>query len=127
MRFALLLYVIFPPPIALTRQGPDFSDKSVDIAYQKVLRGEFDWAMFGYKGKKRIKLVDAGGGGVEALSKQMVDKEDRVLYVVLRSSNSPSAKFILLTWVGDKAPPLQKGRAIKNKRAVKGNFPVSKI
>jgi hypothetical protein len=92
--------------------------------------------VFGLK-KRKLKVRDSGRGGISGVIARLSPKSDKLLYAFLRSDTSKSCKvsmtplslftleqFMLITWIGEKAPALYKARGIKYKKDIRSYFRV---
>ena len=69
----------------------NLSSKEIAKAYQDVINGEIDWAIFTYEGGTNdLKVQSTGGGGLEDLEEEFSD--GRCVFNVIRSDD-PSENF----------------------------------
>ena len=85
-------------------------------AYAKVFadNSDADFCVLGYEGRK-LACVAKGSGGLEELVTHFDDA--KVMYALLRQikmddgGDSRRVKFAMITWVGESAPAMKKGRS----------------
>jgi len=101
----------------------DVSDSELKAAYEDVRTdaSETNWVVFGYEGNTKIVKVGSGSGGLEELKAVLAD--DQVQYGYLRvvsgDSESKRAKFVFISWVGEKVGPLKRAKVSVHKANVK--------
>jgi len=100
----------------------DVSDPELQAAYQEVRSDANDtnWCLFGYEGNA-IKLQGKGSGDVEELKALL--QEDQAQYGYLRTisgdNESKRAKFVFISWVGERLSPLKRAKVSVHKANVK--------
>eukprot|EP00899_Mesostigma_viride_P012757 jgi/Mesvir1/21482/Mv03932-RA.1 len=96
-------------------------------AYKEVFsdNNETSWCALGYDGQK-LKPVAKGAGGLDELVATFED--GNIIYGLLRQiktddrGDSVRIKFIFLTWVGEAAPAMKKGKVTLHKPMVGSLF-----
>eukprot|EP01100_Stratorugosa_tubuloviscum_P006262 TRINITY_DN270_c2_g1_i1.p1 TRINITY_DN270_c2_g1~~TRINITY_DN270_c2_g1_i1.p1 ORF type:complete len:330 (+),score=163.79 TRINITY_DN270_c2_g1_i1:41-991(+) len=93
--------------------------ESAEAGLREVYEARADWAILAYVPGKRdeVELVTTGTNGIDGLREQF--PTDRVFFTILRvkfittasANGEPVTKFVLVTLVGEKVPPLQKARS----------------
>lgn len=78
---------------------------------------ETDWMLIGYEGKASLKLVGHGTNGLEELIPHL--NETQILYGLYRTTdtydNTVAIKFVLILWIGEKVPIMNKARITTHK------------
>jgi hypothetical protein len=110
--------------VRASASGPLQLDESVIKAYNTIRSDppSITWALFGYDADgRKIVTAQSGSGGVGAFTAHL-KPEDRAygfVRVTTGDSMSARAKFIFVTWVGEKVPPLKKARVSTDRMFVK--------
>eukprot|EP00029_Vermamoeba_vermiformis_P002225 TRINITY_DN12600_c0_g1_i1.p1 TRINITY_DN12600_c0_g1~~TRINITY_DN12600_c0_g1_i1.p1 ORF type:complete len:158 (-),score=38.59 TRINITY_DN12600_c0_g1_i1:126-578(-) len=95
----------------------------ISSAYQEVRQkgASDDWILFNYADNNNLALLGKGSGGLSGLLGHL--KEDERIYgyfkVTWGDDEAKREKFIFLTWVGERVPPLKKARVSTDKAFVK--------
>jgi len=101
----------------------DVSDPELKATYEEVRSDANDtnWVLYGYEGNNKIVKQAAGAGGLDELKAEL--KEDQVQYGYLRvvsgDSESKRAKFVFISWVGERVGPLKRAKVSVHKAGVK--------
>jgi len=106
-----------------------------DPAVQKALNEVYEntnsinWAIFIYsdiRAQKSIKLMASGTGGVSEAHSFLTNDDVYYCYlrVDLQDGASTSAKFVFLTYIGDKVSPLKRARVSVHKGIFAKSLPV---
>eukprot|EP00026_Physarum_polycephalum_P017821 Phypoly_transcript_19170.p1 GENE.Phypoly_transcript_19170~~Phypoly_transcript_19170.p1 ORF type:complete len:146 (+),score=22.88 Phypoly_transcript_19170:96-533(+) len=101
----------------------DVSDPQLKSSYEEVRSdaNETNWVVFGYEGNSKIVVQGSGTGGLEELKGSLQD--DQVQYGYLRvvsgDSESKRAKFVFISWVGERVGPLKRAKVSVHKAGVK--------
>jgi hypothetical protein len=99
------------------------SDPAIAAAYLDVRNDntETNWLRLGHKDDKNLQLEGSGSGGIEEFKSGL--REDGVQYGYLRvitgDSESKRAKFVLVSWAGQKVGALKRARVSVHKAKVK--------
>jgi hypothetical protein len=91
-------------------------------AYKAVFLDEHDtnWCWLGYQGNN-LTPVGTGKGGIHEMLKKV--DEAQILYGLLRlnktddGGDSKRVKFVFLTWVGEAAPAMKRGKVTIHKKS----------
>jgi len=100
----------------------DVSNSELAATYQEVRNDSNDtnWCLFGYEGNA-IVVQGKGSGDLEELKGSLA--EDQVQYGYLRvisgDSESKRAKFVFISWVGERVSPLKRAKVSVHKASVK--------
>lgn len=85
--------------------------------------------VFGYEGNSKIVVAGSGAGGVDELKGTLGD--DQVQYGYLRvtsgDNESKRAKFVFISWVGEKVGPLKRAKVSVHKANIKSIIQVNTI
>jgi len=101
----------------------DVSDPELKSAYEDVRSDANDtnWVVYGYEGNNKIVKKASGAGGLDELKGTLED--DQVQYGYLRvvsgDSESKRAKFVFISWVGERVGPLKRAKVSVHKAGVK--------
>jgi len=101
----------------------DVSDPELKQAYEDVRSdaSETSWVVYGYEGNNKIVKKASGTGTLDELKGSLED--DQVQYGYLRvtsgDSESKRAKFVFISWVGEKVGPLKRAKVSVHKAGVK--------
>eukprot|EP00027_Filamoeba_sp_ATCC50430_P012689 CAMPEP_0168574620 /NCGR_PEP_ID=MMETSP0413-20121227/19191_1 /TAXON_ID=136452 /ORGANISM="Filamoeba nolandi, Strain NC-AS-23-1" /LENGTH=135 /DNA_ID=CAMNT_0008608001 /DNA_START=355 /DNA_END=762 /DNA_ORIENTATION=+ len=92
----------------------DVSDSAIQEAYNDVRSDstETNWLLIGYQDNKTLKLVGKGSGGINELTQHLADNGCFYGYlrVVNKDEETTRTKFVFISWKGDNAPVLRKGK-----------------
>jgi len=100
----------------------DVSNPELAPAYQEVRSDSNDtnWVVFGYEGNA-IQVQGKGSGDLDELKGTLA--EDQVQYGYLRvisgDAESKRAKFVFISWVGERVSPLKRAKVSVHKASVK--------
>ncbi|EGG16271.1 actin binding protein [Cavenderia fasciculata] len=101
----------------------DVSNPELGEAYREVLAdgNDTNWTLFGYEGNSTIVLQGKGSGGLEELKSNLHDDQVQFGYLRVTSGDSESkrAKFVLISWCGEKVGPLKRAKLSVHKASVK--------
>lgn len=90
-------------------------EQAIVDALLSVHRGENEWAHITYvQGKKdEVYLKGTGSGGLSKLREELPENNVSFCLVTFEVTETTSTvtKYVLLTWVGEYTPPLQKARS----------------
>jgi len=107
-------------------------DGQIKEVYDQIrsAKDDTDWMLCGYEDNKTIKLVGSGSGGVDALAQNV--QNDGCYYgyvrVTIKSDETTRTKFVLISFKGDTAPVMRKGKMsvhISDVKKVLKDFTVS--
>jgi hypothetical protein len=93
--------------------------------YQDVVNDKTPtaWAVFGYESKTSNKVVvqAKGEGGLDEVKAQFKEDECQFAYVRMTTGDEESkrAKFLFLSWVGEKVSPLRRAKMSVHKADIK--------
>ncbi len=105
----------------------DLSDSSISEAWTEIRAddGQTNWMLLGYDEANsnsksiKIELVGKGTGGYDEFIQQL--SEDRAMYGVFKviavDDDSRRTKFVFVTFLGPKLPPLKRARVSTHKTA----------
>jgi len=109
----------------------DVSDSQIAGTYMEIRKkdGDTNWMLLSYKDNKTITFQSSGSGGVSELASNMVNSECYYAYLkfVVKEEQTTRTKFVLLTFKGDDAPVMKKGKMsvhISNVKSVLKDFSV---
>jgi hypothetical protein len=92
----------------------DVSDSRIPEAYQAVRSDSNDtnWLLLGYENNKKITLLGSGSGGVDELASHLQDDAINFGYVRVTNKDDETtrSKFVFITWLGENAPVMRKGK-----------------
>jgi len=101
----------------------DVSDSSLKQTYDDVRSdaNETNWVVFGYEGNSKIVVKGSGAGGLDELKGTLEDDQVHYGYIRVTSGDSESkrAKFVFISWVGEKVGPLKRAKVSVHKASVK--------
>jgi len=92
----------------------------VEVEYNSVINKENDWAIFGYKGKRKIVFLASGKGGIKEVSKLVLDR--KIMYIFIRLD-----KLTIVTWVGLKVDPIKLNKVNKHQLSIKLYFKQAQV
>jgi hypothetical protein len=80
-----------------------------------------NWILFKYQDNNTLSLAGKGSGGLAELVNHFEDGERLYAYLKVKWGDDLSTreKFVLITWVGERVPPLKKARVSTDKAFVK--------
>jgi len=100
----------------------DVSDPELKAAYEEVRTDANDtaWCLFGYEGNA-IKVQGKGSGDVEELKALLQDDQSQFGYlrVISGDNESKRAKFVFISWVGERVSPLKRAKVSVHKANIK--------
>lgn len=100
----------------------DVSDPELKAAYEEVRTDANDtnWCLFGYEGNA-IKLQGKGSGDVEEMKALLQEDQSQYGYMRITSGDNESkrAKFVFISWVGERLSPLKRAKVSVHKANVK--------
>ena len=104
----------------------DASDPALNDAYEKI-RSDTDpmtWVKVVYEGGNKLGVGGTGEGDLSEVQQQFGPEECAYAYVrvTVGDEESRRAKFLLLTWGGENAKPMQKAKMSVHKANVKSVF-----
>eukprot|EP01120_Amphizonella_sp_Union-15-10_P001475 TRINITY_DN1157_c0_g1_i1.p1 TRINITY_DN1157_c0_g1~~TRINITY_DN1157_c0_g1_i1.p1 ORF type:complete len:141 (+),score=36.72 TRINITY_DN1157_c0_g1_i1:124-546(+) len=101
----------------MTTVHPDVQNAYLDVRSDKT---ETRWVYLHYE-DKQIVVGATGDGGLSELVGHFNDNERAYGYLRVTTGDdlSARAKFVFISWVGNKVPPLQKARVSTDKAFVK--------
>eukprot|EP01110_Echinostelium_bisporum_P013258 TRINITY_DN8702_c0_g1_i1.p1 TRINITY_DN8702_c0_g1~~TRINITY_DN8702_c0_g1_i1.p1 ORF type:complete len:145 (+),score=76.54 TRINITY_DN8702_c0_g1_i1:63-497(+) len=100
----------------------DVSNPELAASYAEVRSDANDtnWVVFGYEGNA-IVVIGKGSGDVEEMKGVLA--EDQVAYGYLRvisgDNESKRAKFVFVSWVGERVSPLKRAKVSVHKANIK--------
>jgi hypothetical protein len=101
----------------------DVSDPRIKEAYADVRndKTETNWAVFKYEGKKKIVFGGKGNGDLSELAEQFNDDEAAFAFLRVTTGDEESkrAKFVLVSWCGEKVGALARANMSVHKASVK--------
>lgn len=101
----------------------DVSDPRIKDSYADVRndKTETNWAVFKYEGKKKIVFAAKGNGDLSELAEQFNDDEAAFAFLRVTTGDEESkrAKFVLVSWCGEKVGALARANMSVHKASVK--------
>lgn len=101
----------------------DVSDPKIRELYEDVRddNTETSWVKLVYSDGKTLVVDGSGSGGIEELNATFGDDECAYAYVriITGDEESKRAKFVLVTWAGENAKPMQRAKMSVHKASVK--------
>jgi hypothetical protein len=101
----------------------DVSDPRIKESYADVRndKTETNWAVFKYEGKKKIVFGGKGNGDLSELAGQFNDDEAAFAFLRVTTGDEESkrAKFVLVSWCGEKVGALARANMSVHKASVK--------
>jgi len=102
----------------MAQLGPGIKEAYDDVRNDKT---PTNWALFKYEGKKKIVFVSKGDGGLNELAGNFADDECAFAFLRLTVGDEESkrAKFVLVSWCGEKVGALARANMSVHKASVK--------
>jgi len=101
----------------------DCSDPAIKDAYNDVRNDKTatNWALFKYEGKKKIVFSAKGDGDLSELAGHFNDDEAAFAFLRVTTGDEESkrAKFVLVSWCGEKVGSLARANMSVHKASVK--------
>lgn len=114
--------------------GADLSSPDIQPAYLDVRddKKPINWMLLNYEGPRSdvLTLTATGEGGLNELKDKLKDEDCGFAYARVEYSNdkeSKRVKFVLITWIGDKAGIMRKAKISVHTGDVKKALPVFSI
>eukprot|EP01111_Echinosteliopsis_oligospora_P007565 TRINITY_DN22784_c0_g1_i1.p1 TRINITY_DN22784_c0_g1~~TRINITY_DN22784_c0_g1_i1.p1 ORF type:complete len:146 (-),score=32.93 TRINITY_DN22784_c0_g1_i1:85-522(-) len=101
----------------------DVSNPELKSSYEEVRSDANDtnWVVFGYDGAQKIVVSGKGSGGLDELKATLQEGDVSYGYLRVTSGDSESkrAKFVFISWVGERVSPLKRAKVSVHKASVK--------
>eukprot|EP01116_Phalansterium_solitarium_P008558 TRINITY_DN22488_c0_g1_i1.p1 TRINITY_DN22488_c0_g1~~TRINITY_DN22488_c0_g1_i1.p1 ORF type:complete len:145 (+),score=30.27 TRINITY_DN22488_c0_g1_i1:122-556(+) len=101
----------------------DVSDPQLKEAYDEVRSDKVStqWTVFGYEGNAKIVLQGKGDGGLNELGQLFEDDQAQYAFIRVTSGDQESkrAKFVFISWCGEKVGALKRAKMSVHKASVK--------
>eukprot|EP01108_Squamamoeba_japonica_P001132 TRINITY_DN144_c0_g1_i1.p1 TRINITY_DN144_c0_g1~~TRINITY_DN144_c0_g1_i1.p1 ORF type:complete len:143 (-),score=61.94 TRINITY_DN144_c0_g1_i1:149-577(-) len=101
----------------------DCSDPGIKATYEDVRDDKTDttYGVFKYEGKQKIVLATTGTGGLAELGENFAEDEAAFAFLRITTGDEESkrAKFVLVSWCGEKVGALARAKMSVHKASVK--------